>query len=313
LKSLPIVASLLVAACAGAALAPARVVAQQRPALLAQYEPSVTAAPTQTPVPAPERPPGLFGPHRHPAKGPSPTPSPAPSPTPSPSPSPAPRATPRPPVVTPTPGPIPTATRAPQKIRTVPSATPAPLPTRPPSTPVPIATPAPLRLATPAPHPSGALQPSGGLPPTILQSAKDPEVQRILRDPIDKLAQFSWLVGTWRTRDDTYIFAFTMKNRWIFGADGKANNYLYLTYDPFAHHFVLNRLENNPSYGIWTADGWQGDKMVFLSDAAYADGHPYHRRLTILRETARTFSIHDEEQLPDGSWTSDGTIELTKE
>jgi hypothetical protein len=156
----------------------------------------------------------------------------------------------------------------------------------------------------------------------------DPGVRSILERPIRELSSFGWMSGTWRAHNteqlpdgkthdlglNTYVFAPTMKNRWIFGADGKAADEFYITFDPFAGRYVLVRLEKNPSYGIWiSALGWRGNQIVFTSTFSYANGRQYHRRITIIHKDARTFGIYDEEELPDGSWTADDAVELTRE
>ncbi len=164
--------------------------------------------------------------------------------------------------------------------------------------------------------------------PTIPQTSIDPNVTRILAHPIGELSLFGWIPGTWSAHNvqqlpggkahdlglNTYVFAFTMKNRWLFGADGKAKDEFYITYDPLARHYVLVRIEGNPSYGIWvSAQGWRGNAIAFTSPDAYANGHVYRRRVTIVKKDARAFTIFDEEQLADGSWAADDTVELTKQ
>jgi hypothetical protein len=201
------------------------------------------------------------------------------------------------------------------------SASASPLPT-------PTETPAPAATSSPAPNPRATHAAPAGQQPTIPQSQTDPRILSIIAHPIAELSRFAWIAGTWRahnvmelpggrSRDlglNTYVFAQTMKGRWIFGADGKAQDELYLTFDPFAKRYVLLRLEGNPSYGLWLSDGgWQGNKIVFLSAAAYANGREYRRRLTIIRKDASTFAIYNEEQLPNGVWTADDAVELTRQ
>jgi len=143
---------------------------------------------------------------------------------------------------------------------------------------------------------------------------RDPGVQYNARRPIAELSSFGWMTGTWHARNNSYVFAFTMKGRWLFGADGKAADYFYLTYDAGLHGYTLVRIESLPSYGIWlSTSGWQGDRIEFTSDVAYVAGRPYHRRLTILRSGARAFSIREEELGSDGRWITDDTITLGKE
>ncbi len=156
----------------------------------------------------------------------------------------------------------------------------------------------------------------------------DPNVINIIARPIRELSHFGWMSGTWRAHNveelpdgkrrdlgiNTYIFAFTMKGRWLFGADGKAQDEFYITYDPFANRYVLLRIEGDPSYGIWVSEsGWRGNAIVFTSNFSYANGRQYRRRITIIHKDARTFGIYDEEELPDGSWTADDAVELTKQ
>lgn len=212
----------------------------------------------------------------------------------------------------------------------VPSSTPdtrvAPAPARVPTSDS-IATPSteaptPIPTAKPTPRPIAPEQ------PTVPDSIDDPTVRGIIARPIRELGQFGWLVGTWHAHDveehadgtsrdrglTTYVFGTTMKGRYIFGADGKASDYLYVTFDPFARHWVLVRFEENPSYGIWISEtGWQGNRIEFLSNVSYANGRQYRRRLTIIHKDARTFGIYDEEQLPNGSWTPDDAVELTRQ
>jgi hypothetical protein len=169
------------------------------------------------------------------------------------------------------------------------------------ATPVPLApTPTAIPTLPPTPRPIAPEQ------PTVPQAMGDPGVRSILERPIRELSSFGWMSGTWRAHNteqlpdgkthdlglNTYVFAPTMKNRWIFGADGKAADEFYITFDPFAGRYVLVRLEKNPSY---------------------ANGRQYHRRITIIHKDARTFGIYDEEELPDGSWTADDAVELTRE
>jgi hypothetical protein len=164
--------------------------------------------------------------------------------------------------------------------------------------------------------------------PSVPQSLRDPNVQSVLHHDIRQLSQIAWMAGTWRARNiqemgdgrprdvgmNTYVFGFTMHGRWLFGADGKADDFMYLTYDPFAHRWVLMRFQGNPSYGIWLSDGgWKGNRIVFETTFSYANGREYHRRLTIIHKDARTFGIYDEEQVPDGSWIADDAVELTKQ
>lgn len=240
--------------------------------------------------------------------GASSTPTATPSPTPTPTRSPRRRGrgeTPEP-TDTPTPEPTPEASESPTPLP-VASATITPAPTAPPR-------------ATPAPVMVRQL--------TIPQSLADPEARDLLRRPISQLSALRWLTGTWRAQTieqsgdgqqhdlgtNTYVFAQTMKGRWIFGADGKATDYFYITYDPFAQHWILVRMNATPAYGIWTSDrGWQRNSIEFTSAFSYATGRPYRRRITIVQKDAKNFKIYDEEQLSDGSWTGDDSVSLTKQ
>jgi hypothetical protein len=226
-----------------------------------------------------------------------------------PSPTPGPRRRNGRPTPTPTPSPVPTATPAPS-----PSPSPEPTPTAAPPTI------APTERATPR-----AVAPSQ---PTVAQSLEDPNVQGILRRPIALLKSFGWMLGTWRAHNieelsdgrrrdlgaNTYVFAATMKGRWIFGGDGKSSDYFYISYDPFGEKWALVRLSGDPDYGIWTSDrGWHGNAIEFTSSYSSAAGRLYHRRITLIRQSPRAFGIYEEEQLSDGSWTGDDMVELTKQ
>lgn len=319
--------------------------------MLAAASPSPDASGSPSPTPAPAEKPaflrGLLGSRTRPAPRPKPSPSASASPSPSPTPAPAgpatatPRATPRAtPAIPkrsatskPTSTSRPTATARPTAI---PRPTSVPRPASlPRSIPTPRLTatphPAPTPLVTPSAAPVPAIataRPLGALQPTIPQTLADPRIKAVIARPIPELSQFAWLSGTWRARnsvelpngkrrdlgENIYVFAATMKGRWIFGADGKAADEFYITFDPFAHHFVLARIEGDPSYGIWeSTQGWRDGDITFMSSLAYANGRPYRRRITFEHHSARTFEIYDEEQLADGSWIADDAVELTKE
>lgn len=217
--------------------------------------------------------------------------------------------TPSAPIETPTPTPEPTAE---------PSPAPSPTPNSKPS-------PAPTTLR-PEPH-STPFIPGVVDQATIPESLDDPSIQRSISQPIRELAHIRWMIGTWNARSSeersdgkmherirsTYVFATTMNDRYVFGADGKARDYLFITYDPLARHWMMARLENNPSYAIWISEaGWKNDRIEFTSDASFVNGRKYYRRLTIVRKTDRSFTLSREEQLADGSWTPDDITALTK-
>jgi len=174
----------------------------------------------------------------------------------------------------------------------------------------------------PTPRPLAPLQPS------IPDSLDDQNVEGILARPIAQLSQFAWMNGTWSAhtfeyhgqgaqRDlgkNTYVFATTMKNRWIFGGDGKGTDYFYITYDPFARQWSLVRINPNPAYGIWLSKtGWRMNRITFDSTYSWVNGRQYRRRVTIIRTGAKSFSIYDEEELPSGGWLADQTVELNKQ
>jgi hypothetical protein len=224
---------------------------------------------------------------------------------------------------TPTPSPTETPTPPPDFRRKGGKARETPIPS-PELTEASAAMPAAATIPTQRPTP----RPLAPFQPTVPQSLIDPNVEGILRRPIRQLSEFGWLTGTWRAHNveeigdgrqidlgiNTYVFAQTMKGRWIFGADGKASDYFYLTYDPFAEHWTLVRFSSTPAYGIWTSErGWHGNTIEFTSNYSFAIGRQYRRRITIIHKDARTFGIYDEEQLSDGSWTGDDAVELTKQ
>ena len=256
----------------------------------------------------------------------APVPSPAPTDTPvvsTPTPSPSATATPPPAAATaPTilVTPVPVVTPSPQA-----SATPAPPPPA-------IASPAPAAPVTPSPIASPSAlpvpRPFATGRRTVPDSMNDPRVPDMIAHPIPELVLFDWLKGTWRShtivnlpagaaRDlgtNTYVFAYVLKNRWIFGATGRADDEFYITYDPFARRYALLRIEGDPSYGMWVSyEGWHGNRIVFASNVSSKIGRPYVRRITFDRKDVRTFDILTEEQTDDGSWITDDAIELTKQ
>ena len=155
----------------------------------------------------------------------------------------------------------------------------------------------------------------------------DPNVRSIIGRPIRELSQVAWMQGTWRATGSyelsdgsskrieptTWVFAPVLNNRWLFGADGRSQDYLYLTFDPFLRRWTALRFAANPAYGIWISDrGWVDNRIDFVTNFSYANGRQYRRRLTIIRKDARTFGIYETEQLPDGTWTPDDAVELTR-
>jgi hypothetical protein len=259
-----------------------------------------------TPAPTPVR-------TRHPYR-PKATPRPKPRPTRAPTPTPLPVATPTP---TPTPTEAPTATPAPRRARHAATPTPSPTPSEEPSSNVP--TPIPTQPPTPRP-----LAPNQ---PTIPDSMQDPNVRSIMARPIRELSEIGWMQGTWSVtgvtnKQDgttqpipptTYVFSPIMKNRWMFGADGRSADYLYITYDPFARHWVVLRFGNNPSYGMWTSErGWVGNRIDFITNFSFVNGREYRRRLTIIHKDPRTFGIYELEQQPDGSFIPDDAYDFKR-
>lgn len=224
------------------------------------------------------------------------------------------------PSATPAPSPVPSASPSAQPS---PAARPLPTPTPAPAA-APSDSPASPPPATPSAHPTFPPTPQ---PPTLIAALADPETRPLLGGPIRQLAHIRWMAGTWRARDirshvngkqtagaNTYIFAYTMKGRWIFGADGTLTDFIYLTYDPLGERWVLLQLEKYPSYGIWTsAEGWQHGRIVFEGEPASALGRAFRRRFTIIHRDLTHMAIVAEEQRPDGSWITDERIELAKQ
>jgi hypothetical protein len=156
----------------------------------------------------------------------------------------------------------------------------------------------------------------------------DQRVTNMVSAPISELVLFDWLKGTWRShtleqlptggsRDlgmNTYVFAPVLNGRWIFGASGHSDDEFYITYDPFARRYLALRIQGDPSYGLWISyDGWRGNKIVFVSNDSTAFGRSYVRRMTIEHPSTRAFDIIDEEQRPDGSWSTDDVLEMNKQ
>ncbi len=270
-----------------------------------------------------------------PSASPTASPSAAPVPVETPSPSPSPSRNRRrnvKPEPTETPAPTAEPTLAPEALPTAspePTAAPRRTPVRPAERPLETNPPdqgdgfqTPIPTQPPTPRPIAPVQPS------IPDSLDDPNVQSILSRPIPQLSQFGWMTGTWGAhvfedhgegsqRDlgkNTYVFATTMKGRWIFGGDGHGSDYFYITYDPFSRHWALTRMNGNPAYGIWISyAGWHQNRIQFDSTYSWVNGRQYHRRLTLIHTDARQFSLFDEEQLPSGAWLADQTIQFTKQ
>jgi hypothetical protein len=200
-----------------------------------------------------------------------------------------------------------------------------PTPTDTPSaTPAPTNTPAPVPSATPLPE----VRPFVAGHRTVPESMNDQRVSSMVSAPISELVLFDWLKGTWRAHTleqlptggssdlgmNTYVFAPVLNGRWIFGASGHSDDEFYITYDVFARRYVALRIQGDPSYGLWVSyEGWRGDKIVFISNDSTVFGRPYVRRMTIEHPSARAFDIIDEEQRPDGSWSTDDVLEMNKQ
>ncbi len=162
---------------------------------------------------------------------------------------------------------------------------------------------------------------------SIRQALTDQAIRASFARPIAQLARIAWMTGTWnarvirhigphRERSDasTYVFAPTMHGRWLFGADRRASDYVYITYDPLGNHWTLVRLEANPSYGTFvSSDDWRADRITFTSVAAFADGRPHGRTTTILKRNAHSFVIYDKERLADGTSLLDDIVTLEKQ
>ncbi len=182
--------------------------------------------------------------------------------------------------------------------------------------------PTPIPTQPPTPRPLAPNQ------PTIPQSMHDPNVAGITARPIRELSQIGWMQGVWNVtgimntlegttipiKPTSYVFSFVMKDRWMFGADGNAKDYIYLTFDPFAHRWVVLRFGENPAYGMWQSErGWVGNRIDFVTNFSYVNGRQYRRRLTIIHKDARTFGIYELEETADGSFIPDDAYEFKKQ
>ncbi len=159
---------------------------------------------------------------------------------------------------------------------------------------------------------------------TILATSQSRIVLDARRKPIAELARMGWIAGTWTAHeafedraktghDTTYVFAPTMAGRWIFGADGDAADYVYITYDPLAKHWIMTRFGAGPSYGTYVSlAGWTGRQIAFDSISTFADGREYHRRTTFERRDRNHFALWDEERLASGKYMLDDRIDFTK-
>ncbi len=204
----------------------------------------------------------------------------------------------------------------------------------------PAVSPSPAATDTPSAQPSVSAGPETPIPtqpptprplapnqPTIPDSMADPNVRGIIARPIRQLSQIGWMQGTWAVtgvsnREDgttvpvpptTYVFSPIMNGRWMFGADGRASDYIYLTFDPFTRRWVALRFGNNPSYGMWQSQkGWVGNRIDFVTNFSYVNGRQYRRRLTIIHKDARTFGIYELEEQADGSFIPDDAYEFKK-
>jgi chorismate-pyruvate lyase len=179
--------------------------------------------------------------------------------------------------------------------------------------------------AAPSPKPTAALRITD--PPSLLATLADPETRPLLGGPIRQLTQIGWMQGTWNARDiryrvsgkpaiaaNTFVFAYTMKGRWIFGTDGTLTDFIYLSYDPLGERWVLVQLEKYPSYGLWTStDGWSGGRISFEGEPSSALGRFFRRRFTLIHRGPGRMAIVAEEQRPSGEWITDERIELSKE
>jgi hypothetical protein len=182
--------------------------------------------------------------------------------------------------------------------------------------------------ATPIPTQPPTPRPLAPNQPTVPQSMHDPNVIAITARPIRELSQIGWMQGVWNVtgivntlegttipiKPTTYVFSPIMKGRWMFGADGGAKDYIYLTFDPFARHWVALRFGENPAYGMWESQrGWVGNRIDFVTNFSFVNGRQYRRRLTIIHKDARTFGLYELEETSDGSYIPDDAYEFTKQ
>lgn len=131
----------------------------------------------------------------------------------------------------------------------------------------------------------------------------------------EEMEKFRWLAGEWdhenrvpqTTASPAYIDAGTSRfsmcetGSWVclVAPDGKETP--HITYDPFSRQwiYVLTR----GSYGMLRSrEGWVGNRIVF-SGRMTMIGIDCEWRMTWSRQSAGEFSLTNEEQNPDGSWS----------
>lgn len=173
--------------------------------------------------------------------------------------------------------------------------------------------------AAPSPQSSSQSHAPGTLPDFVYlrDRYRRDDQGAALRHPIVRLKELDYLLGTWNahiytlsqshaiTRDfghTTYVFARTMRDRWILGTDAKNTEFLYFTFDPPANHWVFADLKGFPSCGIGTATG-TGRKLVFESIVESALGDERRIRTTLTSIDAKHVSLLEEEETPNDSFT----------
>ena len=96
-------------------------------------------------------------------------------------------------------------------------------------------------------------------------------------------------------------------DRWLLVTDTYPDGGMdegYLTYNGFTKKWTNVTLDATGNALISIADGWQGNRLVFLASDIELLGEKTTLRQTIERRSDTEYHLLNEEKLPDGRWVA---------
>jgi hypothetical protein len=162
-------------------------------------------------------------------------------------------------------------------------------------------------------HPPAAAQESGNKPAPSL-------AQQIEKPPLE-LTEVSWMTGNWDITARIFATATTpervsqgvgevlpaLGGRWLRVTDRYPDGGVdegYLTYNGSTKKWTNVTLDAGGNAFISTSEGWQGNRIVFVTPEIEIVGEKATLRQTIERRSDTEYHLLNEERLPDGRWVA---------
>lgn len=153
---------------------------------------------------------------------------------------------------------------------------------------------------------------------------RDPALAKIIGHPAPEMKDVAWMIGTWDIAATVEGKPGKDKGRsvvtpalggvWLEIRDtypqGNQDT-SFLGFDPATRRWITTTVDGAGTSARTTASRWQNGKLVFTG-AVIVLGEQAFLRQTVTRESARAYTVTNEERLRDGSWVLVDTYRYTR-